>query len=71
MDDLQKASGQFHMYREIVARLYPERTLYMAVSKAVFESIFAEMLGALMIETMNIRMIVFDPHTQRITKWIS
>lgn len=71
VDDLQKASGQFHMYREIIARLYPERILYMAVSKAAFESIFAETLGSLMIETMNIRMIVFDPHTQRIIKWIS
>jgi XisH protein len=49
----------------------PERGLYLAVPKRAYEGIFAERFGQLILETIKIRLIVFDDQQQRILKWIS
>src|ERR1041385_2567473 len=48
---LEKAVGQFALYRAILARVEPDRELYLAVSDLVYSEIFEEDVGELLIAT--------------------
>ena len=68
--DLENAMGQYFVYRAVMARTEPDRTLYLAVHKEVFLDIFEEPLGSLLIEDYGVPLVVFDLETQEIIKWI-
>ncbi|MCP4656540.1 MAG: fatty-acid synthase [bacterium] len=44
MRDLEQAIGQFAVYRSVLARREPDRTLYMAIPEAVLHEVFEEPL---------------------------
>ena len=69
MDDLEKAVGQFVVYRVVLAEREPDRILYLAVSKDVLRDIFEEPLGKLLPENNLVRVIGFDPQAEVIIKW--
>jgi hypothetical protein len=66
MRDLQEAVGQYDVYRSILSETEPERSLYLAVSQRVYESIFTEKLGQLILNRLQIQLIVFDEKQVRI-----
>lgn len=70
MRDLQNAVGQYQVYRSIMARTRPERTLYLAVSAEAFHSLFEEDVGSLVMEGCGISLIIFDDQREVIAKWI-
>ncbi|MEH2463979.1 MAG: element excision factor XisH family protein [Nostoc sp.] len=49
MADLKDAIGRFIMYRAVIHRLEPKRTLYLAVRDSVFTALFEEPIGTLLI----------------------
>ncbi len=69
--DFQQALGQYIMYDEIMAQTYPERTLYLAIRKVVFDELFNEPfgIGKLFTDNNRIRIIAFDPKLEEIVKW--
>lgn len=67
--DLELAVGQFVLYRELLARSEPGRFLFLGVPIAIYETLFAEPVGVLMMETQGLRLMVFNPHTSRIERW--
>jgi XisH protein len=70
MEDLRDAVGQFVMYRAVMRRLEPERTLYLAVREYIFDALFEEPIGTLLIESENLCLVVFDAENERIVRWI-
>jgi hypothetical protein len=70
MTDLHSAVGQFTVYRIVLARVQPDRELYLAVSEAAFEEVFGDSVGALMLEQQITRVLAFDPAREVIVKWI-
>ncbi|MCL1475647.1 element excision factor XisH family protein [Argonema antarcticum] len=70
MNDIENAVGQYFVYRSVMARTEPSRTLYVAVHDQVFIEIFEEPVGRLIIEDYQIPLIVFDPQTELILRWI-
>lgn len=70
MDDLEKAIGQYVVYRSVMTRTEPDRTLYLAIHEEVFLDIFEEPLGQLLLEDHHVRLIVFDLQAEVILKWI-
>ena len=70
MADLKDAIGGFIMYRAVIHRLQPKRTLYLAVRDSVFTALFEEPIGTLLIETENLKLLVFNPETEKIIQWI-
>lgn len=68
--ELELAVGQFALYREVLARSDAGRQLFMAVTVAIHETLFQEPIGLLMVETQALRLVVFDPTSGRITRWI-
>ena len=69
MKDLHLAIGQFVVYERVLRRLEPERVLFLAVSLAIYENVFQEAVGALMLEDHVTRLMVFDPETEAIVEW--
>ena len=69
MDDLEKAIGQYVVYRAVLAEREPDRILYLAVPKDVLD-IFEQPLGELLLSNHLAQVIGFDPETEELMKWI-
>ncbi len=67
--DLEDAVGQYVVYRGVLLQIEPERPLYLAVPQRVFEGIFAERLGQMVIASQTMRLVVFDEKRERIVRW--
>ena len=70
MDDLEKAMGQYVVYRTVLAERDPQRTLYLAVPHDVLRDIFQEPLGQLLLHHHLVQVIGFDPHAEVIVAWL-
>ena len=70
--DLEKALGQYILYRDIMRELESEkdRELYLAVHRAVYVDVFQEPFGKLLIDNGHLRVIVFDEQKEEILRWI-
>ena len=69
--DLEQAIGQIDTYRSILAESEAERTVYLAVSRDVFDGIFSEPFGQLIVRRLELKLIVFDEEQERIVQWIN
>lgn len=69
--DLQQALGQYTMYRVILAEQQPDRPLFLAVSRTVYDGILSEPLGQLVVTGLNVRVLVFDATRREVVRWIS
>lgn len=70
VDDLEKAVGQYVLYRAVLVEREPDRVLYLAVPKDILQDIFEEPLGALLLKHNLAQVVGFDPATEVIVKWI-
>jgi hypothetical protein len=70
VDDLEKALGQFILYHGILGRKEPERRLYLAIRREVYEDLFTEPIGQLLLELERLKLLVFDPERGAIVRWI-
>jgi hypothetical protein len=68
--DLQEAVGQFVVYRALLAQTEPNRLLYLAVTTQVHDSVLSEPVGQLVAAEVRLRVLVFDPHQQKVMQWI-
>jgi hypothetical protein len=69
LDDLEKALGQFILYRTVLGRLEPDREMLLAVPYDV-AVIFDEPLGRLLLESNLVRAFSFDPVQEVMVQWI-
>lgn len=69
--DLQEAVGQFEIYRTVLAQSEPDRLLYLAVPRHVFETLLTEQFGQLIVSQLHLRLLVFDDQQERVIQWIS
>lgn len=70
VDDLEKAVGQYVVYQQIINKNEPDYILYLAVTTKVFNSIFEVEIGQLLLDNKIVRLIVFNPFDEVITRWI-
>jgi len=68
--DLERALGQFVLYRNVMRKTEPDRQLFLAVPELAFVELFEEPVGQLLIEEEQLRIIVFDPQKSEIKKWV-
>ena len=71
VNDLEKAIGQFVVYRAVLARREPQRTLYLAVPEEILRDIFEEPLGELLLQDNLVQLLGFDPEEEVISKWLT
>jgi hypothetical protein len=70
ISELEKALGQYVLYRNILRRSEPDRQIYLAIHELAFVSLFEEPVGELLLEDEQIQTIVFDEQTEEILRWI-
>ena len=70
IEDMKNAVGQFVLYRNVLAKLDPERELFLAIRQVTYDDLFAEPLGQLLVENERIRLLVFDPERRVVVQWI-
>jgi hypothetical protein len=70
VEDLKNALGTHILYHDILARLAPDRILYLAVREAVFAAVFEEPIGRILLDNQRVQLVVFDPRKEVIVKWI-
>lgn len=71
VDDLEKALGQYILYFDILEEIEPERMLYLAIKESIFEDLFCEPIGKLLLKKQRLKLIIFNPKQEAIIKWIS
>lgn len=69
--NLQEAAGQYGMYRLVLRRSDPDRALFMAVAREVYDDILSEPLGQAMLAEFEIALLVYDSTTRRVLRWTS
>lgn len=69
ISDLEKAWGQFFLYARALQKREPERRLYLAVDRNIFETLFEEEAGQLLLQEPGFRLLVFDAITEEIIQW--
>jgi hypothetical protein len=67
--DLEKAWGQFFLYKRILQKREPERQLYLAVDRNIFETFFEEEAGQILLAEPGFRLVVFDITTEELIQW--
>jgi hypothetical protein len=70
MKELERALGQFALYRFLLARDDPARVLFLAIAREVFGRLFADKDGLELITAQALRMLVFDLKTGALVQWI-
>ena len=70
LTDLERAVGQYAIYTSWLARIEPERTLYLAVDDEVFDNLFEDISGQVLIEDYDIKVIVVNKEREEVSQWI-
>ena len=69
--DAQKALGQYTMYETVLEDIDPERVVYLAIPKRIYEGFFSERLGRQLIKHRKLRIVVYDQTQTEIVTWIN
>jgi len=70
IEDLERALGQFILYRSIMELDFPDRELYLAVREVIFTEIFEEPIGKVLLDKGLVQLIVFDDTKEEIRRWM-
>jgi hypothetical protein len=68
--DLEQALGQYTLYHDVLEESEPDRAMYLAIAWKVYEDLFEEPIGRLLLKRERLRLIVFDPARGVILRWI-
>ena len=69
--DLERALGQYVLYRMALFRQQPDRPLFLAVPTEVYDGVLTEPIGEYAFTDLNLRVLVFEPTSRQVVRWIS
>ncbi len=70
-DDLEKAVGQYQIYRAFLRKIQPEREVYLAVAEKVYNKFFQRESVQFLVAEFGIKLLIFDEIKEEIVQWIS
>ncbi len=71
LSELEKAVGQFIIYRFAMRREDAERELFIAVGEKIYNKLFLHPDVIELIETEDLKIMVFDESKEVIVRWIN
>jgi hypothetical protein len=71
MTELERAVGQYGIYRTFLKRLSPERELFLAVALDIWQDFFLKPAVQDIIADHQISILVFNPDIEEVIQWIS
>jgi len=69
-DDLEKAFGQYQVYRSFLRHIEPNREIYLAVSLEKQQKIFSRASVKFLVADLQIKLVIFNPEKEEIVEWI-
>jgi XisH protein len=69
--ELERAVGQYSIYRMLLERLSPEREVFLAVAQDIYEDFFRQPAIQDIVAAHAMRLLVFEPTREEIVAWIS
>jgi len=69
--ELEQAIGQYVLYKLLINKIEPERTIYLAITDIIYDEIFSEPIGELVINDLPLNLIVIDSAKLEVSQWIS
>ena len=69
--DFYSALGQFLSYRLALKTIEPQRILFLAIPLDAYEDFFQSSFAKLAINEYQLKLIIYDPETGGLTKWIN
>lgn len=70
VEELSDAVGQYIVYSFALVAKQISMPLYLAVPNAAYEGIWIEELGQGLVESVGIKLLVFDPITEEVVRWL-
>jgi hypothetical protein len=68
--ELEQAIGQYVLYRLLLNRVDPERTVFLAIPDSTYRELFIEPIGELVINDLPLHLLVIDIENAEVKKWI-
>lgn len=70
MSELEKAIGQFVIYRALLRESEPDREMFVALPKNAYKILLDHEDGRAVIASCDLRLIIYDDENEEITQWI-
>ncbi|MDJ1168643.1 MULTISPECIES: element excision factor XisH family protein [Roseofilum] len=70
VNDLENALGQYTLYSDIMRDIDPNRILYLAITKDVFDTLFQEAIGEILLRNQRFNLLIFEKKQEVIERWI-
>jgi hypothetical protein len=67
--DLEQALGQYLLYRVLLSRQEPGRSLFLGVSLSAYDGVLSSALGNVAVEEYDVHLVVVDVENARIERW--
>ena len=68
--ELERAVGQFTVYRFLIERQEAERELFVAVTDVVYDAVFDSADARDLVASLRMGLLLFDAEMERIVRWI-
>lgn len=68
--DLERAVGQYIIYRNFLKKTAPDRQIYLALSQLVYKANFDETIQ-IIVDENELKLVVVDTEKEVITQWIN
>ncbi|EDN65787.1 fdxN element excision controlling factor protein [Beggiatoa sp. PS] len=69
--ELEKAIGQYNIYRLFLKLNDNDRKLFLAISQTVYQNFFQQPAIAEIISDQHIKLLIFNSETEEIIQWIN
>ena len=69
ISEFHTAIGQFLNYRIALGQQDPERILYLAISQDIYQEFFTDSFIQTVLQTYEIKLLVFDINKEEIVLW--
>lgn len=70
ISEFEKALGQYVLYRTFIEQIPLNRELFLAVSDKIYEKFFERPSISIVVKVQQVKLIIFNPDVEEITKWI-
>ncbi len=68
--ELEQAIGQYMLYKLLLAQVDPDRQLYLAVTTKIYDEVFREPIGELVIRDLPLNLLIVDVESIEVNQWI-
>lgn len=68
--ELEQAIDQYVLYRLLLNRVDPKRSIYLAIPSSTYRELFSEPIGEVVISDLPLQLVVVDLDKVEIERWI-